>query len=88
MEGPHISIAKLVPLIPAQAYQAVTVKDQTYWCFTLAVHIPTLGKVRLVISFEDVELKGRYAVLVTNQVEWSARQILSAYLQHWPTSTF
>jgi hypothetical protein len=32
------------------------VGDQTYWTFTLSVRIPGLGKVRLVISFENAEL--------------------------------
>jgi len=45
-----------VPLIPATAYRAVAVGDKTYWTFTLAVRIPALGKVRLVISFENAEL--------------------------------
>ena len=43
---------------------------------------------RLVISFENPELTGTYAVLVTNRTNWSAKQILTAYLQRWPIETF
>jgi hypothetical protein len=50
----------------------VIVDDQTYWTCTLAVRIPGLGKVRRVISFENAELTGTYAVLVTNRTDWSA----------------
>jgi len=88
LEGPHISVENLVPLIPANAYRAVKVGDQTYWTFTLAVRIPGLGKVRLVISFANADLTGTYAVLVTNRVDWSAHRILSTYLQRWPIETF
>ncbi len=35
LPGPHIAVEDLVPLIPANAYRAVTVAEQTYWCFTL-----------------------------------------------------
>src|ERR1700694_4205204 len=49
LEGPHIAVEELVPLIPPTAYHAVTVKDKTYWTFTLAVRLPGLGKVRLVV---------------------------------------
>jgi hypothetical protein len=70
--GPHVSVEDLVPLIPASAYRAVKVGAQTYWTFTLTVRIPGLGKVRLVISFENAELTGTYAVLVTNRVGWTA----------------
>ena len=88
LAGPHIGVEDLVPLIPATAYRAVTVGDKTYWTFTLAVRLPGLGKVRLVISFENAELTGTYAVLVTNRVDWTAQHILATYLQRWPIETF
>ncbi len=31
LAGPHISIEDLIPLIPANAYRAVKVDEQTYW---------------------------------------------------------
>ncbi len=88
LPGPHIAVKDLVPLIPPTAYRAVTVKEQTYWCFTLVVRIPGLGKVRLVISFQPADLSGSYVVLVTNQREWSAQRIIATYLLRWPTETF
>ncbi len=72
LEGPHIAVEDLVPLIPPTAYRAVTVGDNTYWTFTLAVRLPGLGKVRLVVSFKNAELTGTYAVLVSNRVDWNA----------------
>jgi SRSO17 transposase len=88
LEGPHIAVEDLVPLIPPTAYRAVTVRDKTYWTFTLAVRLPGLGKVRLVVSFKSAELTGTYVVLVTNRVEWGAQRILALYLQRWPIETF
>jgi len=88
LEGPHIAVEDLVPLIPPTAYQAVTVGDTTYWTFTLAVRLPGLGKVRLVISFKNAELTGTYAVLVSNRVDWTAERIITLYLQRWPIETF
>lgn len=88
LPGPHIAVDALVPLIPSSAYRAVTVGAQTYWCFTLVVRVPSLGKVRLVISFAQAALQGTYVVLVTNQREWSAQRIITTYLLRWPTETF
>jgi SRSO17 transposase len=88
LDGPHISVEDLVPLIPATAYRAVTVGETTYWTFTLAVRIPSLGKVRLVISFEKADLTGTYAVLVTNRVDWTAHRVIATYLLRWPIETF
>jgi hypothetical protein len=88
LSGPHIALEEFVPLIPAHAYRPVTVSEQTYWCFTLAVRIPGLGKVRIVVSFEHEQMTGRSIVLVTNRVDWSAAKIIGLYLQRWPTETF
>lgn len=88
LPGPHLQVQELAPRIPRTAYRAVTVGEQTYWCFTLAVRLPSLGKVRLVISFDNADLTGSYAVLVTNRVDWGAPKILATYLLRWPVETF
>jgi hypothetical protein len=88
LPGPHLAVEELVPLIPATAYRPVKVSEDTYWCFTLTVRIPGLGKVRIVVSFEHESLTGQYIVLVTNRLDWSAAKIISLYSQRWPTETF
>jgi hypothetical protein len=88
LEGPHIAVEALVPLIPRTAYRAVTVGDTTYWTFTLAVRLPGLGKVRLVVSFRNAALTGTYVVLVSNRVDWNAQRIIALSLQRWPIETF
>lgn len=88
VEGPHIAVEDLVPLIPPTAYREMTVGDNTYWTFTLAVRLPGLGKVRLVVSFKNAELTGPAAVVVTNRVDWSAQRIITLSLQRWPIETF
>jgi SRSO17 transposase len=87
-DGPHIAVADLLPHIPTTAYRAVRVGTATYWCFSLVVRIPTLGRVRLVISYATAELTGTYAILITNRLEWSSQKIIAMYLQRWPTETF
>jgi hypothetical protein len=88
LPGPHMAVEALVPLIPAKAYRPITGGEHTDWCVTLRVRIPTLGKVRIVVSFEPESLTGRQGVLVTNRVDWNAATIMSLYSQRWPTATF
>jgi SRSO17 transposase len=88
LTGPHIQVKDLLPLIPASAYRPLTLDGQTYWTFTLAVRVPSLGKVRLIISFAQPDLTGSYVVLVTNRVDWNAKQIIATYLLRWPIETF
>jgi hypothetical protein len=88
LAGPQIKVEALVPHIPAGAYRAVTIDATTYWCFSLAVRLPGLGKVRLVISYDNAALTGHYAVLVTNRVDWTAQRVIATYLHRWPIETF
>ena len=87
LTGPHIKVEELVPLIPRNAYRKVKLRDHDYWCFTRSLQVTGLGKVRLVISFENPELTGTYAVLLSNRTDWSAQKILPSYLKPWPIET-
>ncbi len=86
--GPHIKVEELVPLIPHSAYQKITIADTPYWYFALNVAVPGLGRVRLVISFDNAEVTGTSAVLISNRTDWSAKKIMMTYLQRWPIETF
>jgi hypothetical protein len=88
VRGPYLKVDELVALLPATAYKPVTIGDTTSHCFSKTVRIPSLGTVRIVISFANPELTGTYAVLVTNRADWTAKQILQRYLQRWPIETF
>jgi len=85
---PHIKVEDLVPLIPKRSYKKVTISDKAYWCFSLKVRVPSLGKVRIVISYDNKDLEGLYAILVSNRTDWSAKRLITAYLQRWPIETF
>lgn len=87
-DGPHIKVKELVPHIPLNAYKSITIEDRTYYTFTLTVRIPSMRKVRIVVSFEHPTLEGNYVVLVTNRTDCSAKRILSTYLLRWPIETF
>ena len=88
LPAPEIKAEDLVPLIPRNAFKPVQIDDKTYWTFTFTPRIPSLGKVRLVISFANEDLTGTYVVLVTNRCDWAARRILVTYLRRWPIETF
>ena len=87
-DKPKIKVQDLIPLIPKAAFKAVQIEQQTYYCFTKNVRIPSLGKVRIVISFNNPDLEGTCAVLITNHLSWGAKKIIQTYLLRWPIETF
>lgn len=88
LKGPHIQVENWMKLIPASAYKLVKAKGRDYWCFGLNLRVSGLGKVRLVVSFDNPDLTGTYAVLITNRCDWTNKQVLETYLQRWPIETF
>jgi hypothetical protein len=87
-EGEHVSVEEFLKKIPANAFKMVVVNEKTYWTFSITVRIPSLGKVRLVISYENGKLTDTYVVLVTNALDWEAKRIIATYLLRWPIETF
>lgn len=87
-EGEHVAVEEFVKHIPAKAFKMVVVNEKTYWVFSITVRIPSLGKVRLVISYENGKLTDTYVVLVTNALDWEAKRIIATYLLRWPIETF
>lgn len=87
-ESEHVSVEEFVKKIPAKAFKMVVVKENTYWTFSITVRISSLGKVRLVISYENGKLTDTYVVLVTNALDWEAKRIIATYLLRWPIETF
>ena len=87
-EDKKIKAEDLVKLIPPSAFKSTEIGDKTYYCFSKNVYIASLGKVRLVFSFENPELEGTCAILITNHLTWSAKKIIETYLLRWPIETF
>lgn len=87
-EKSKIQLQKLVPFIPPSAFKPLEVEGTIYYCFTKNVYLPSLGKVRLVISFDNPECQGNFVTLVTNHLSWNAKKIIATYLLRWPIETF
>lgn len=83
-----IQVKEFVPLIPKSAFKPIEVDGTIYYCFTKNLSLTSLGKVRLVISFDTPACDGNYVVLVTNCLSWNAKKIIATYLLRWPIETF
>jgi len=87
-EETTMQVQALVPQIPKSAFKEIKIKDKSYGCFSISMTLNTLGRVRLVVSYDNQDLSGTYALLGTNRTDWESKKILSTYLQRWPIETF
>lgn len=86
---PEIKLEELVKLIPPSANKQVTLAEETsYWTCSFTAQLNTLGKVRLVISFDTEECSGSPAVLVTRQLHWEAKRIINTYCCRFQIEVF
>ncbi len=58
------------------------------WSFSRTLRMRKAGRVKIIISFLDPNLKGDPFYLVTNKKEWPMENILTCYLRRWPIETF
>lgn len=87
-EDRKIKAEDLIKLIPPSAFTPTQIGEKTYYCFSKNVRLASLAKVRLVFCFENPELEGTCAILISNHLSWSAKKIIETYLLRWPIETF
>jgi SRSO17 transposase len=86
LETPHgfVSLATYAQTLPAEAFRQVTLDGtagpRTFTVFTKTVTLKTLGRVRLVISYEDPSRISEPVFWVTDRKDWDAKRLLIAYL--------
>lgn len=90
-DGKQINLKDFVTkTIPKAAYKRLEVKGKVFWYFSKTVTLKSLGKVRIVSTFE--EKNGKIAteptVLVTNRKDWNAKKIMETYSIRWEIETF
>jgi hypothetical protein len=80
--------------LPKEAFAPVTLKtrlgeERTYWAFAKNVKVKFWKKLRMVITYDNAELKGEPRIFVSNKLNWiQAQKILQPYLYRGPIEHF
>jgi hypothetical protein len=82
-----LTIQEFVALTFHSECQAIEISQQSYWYYTCCLQVVGLGRVRVVVVFDDPQKSGQYAVLLGNRLDWSPRFLLSQWLEHYSVST-
>lgn len=75
-----LTLHQLIASIQPSRYESIVI-GQTYWVHTVCLRVVGLGRVRLVLCFDNPELVGKCIVLATDRLDWSPRNILTQWLQ-------
>lgn len=78
-----VTIEEIVELTAQASYRRTVVSEQAYYCYTCCLHIAGLGRVRLVVAFDNAEQTGNYGVLLTNCLAWSSQKVLGQWLEDY-----
>lgn len=84
-----MQVSDYIKTIPQSAYRQIKTKaGKCYGVFSKVVQVCSLGKVRLVISYNNPTLTGDPVVFVTNRKDWEPVKILSTYELRWSIDAF
>lgn len=81
-----LSVTDLVFSIRKVRSQPLNIFHQQHWGYTCCLQIAGLGRVRLVVCFNNPQCFGRYAAFVTNCLDWSPRRIVTHWMQYRPAT--
>ena len=87
-KGKQMSIGNFARSLEEGNLKHVQLKDKEYWALSRVVLVNNLGKVTIVVAWDNKELKGDPLLLATNSLEWETKRIIKIYGKRWPIETF
>lgn len=88
IRGRYVAISDFSRAIPPEAFRIVRVGDTPYWAFSKTVDLKGVGRVRIVISYDNEELQGDPAYFATGNLQWESSRILNTYERRSKTEGF
>lgn len=83
-----MSLSEYAASLPAEAFKNVEIETaqgnkRSFLYFTKCVTLKTIGRVRLVITYDTLREKCEPKFIVTDRLDWEVRRILREYSQRW-----
>jgi hypothetical protein len=83
----RITVQEIISLTLQASYHCLIVLQDMYWCYTCCLEVVGLGRVRLVVCFNNSQRTGNPAVFLTNRLAWSPQTVLT-YWRHCSSINF
>jgi hypothetical protein len=81
-----LTVSELVALTLQVPYQSVEIAQNLYSYYSCCFQVVGLGRVRGVISFSDQYQTDAPFIFLTNRLNWSPRNILTQWIEHYPSA--
>ena len=88
IRGRYVAISDFSSTLPREAFRRVMVGETPYWAFSKAVDLKGVGRVRIVISYDNEELQGNPKYFATDNLQWESSRILNTYERRSKTEGF
>ncbi|MGP1375227.1 MAG: hypothetical protein ACTS3T_20530 [Almyronema sp.] len=83
-QGSLTTVAHLIALTRPACGHRVALSQRTYWSYSCCLQTIGWGRVRLVVCTDQSQPSGASAAFATNRLDWSPRNVLTQWNQHYP----
>jgi len=83
-----MSIREFEGALPRDAFKEIKVFGKGHWAFTKVLEVNRLGRVRVVICYDEKGLDGEPIFLATNRLYWEERRVILSYSLRFRIDTF
>ena len=84
----RIILRDYISNIDKSLFKAKKIKDKYYYYYSEIVKISNLGKILLVVYYENSDFSDSVTVLGSNALVWSPDKIIYSFTQRWSIETF
>lgn len=84
----RMTIREFEGALPREAFKEIRVLGKSYWTFIKILKVNKLGRVRVVICYDEKGLDGQPVFLVTNRLYWEERRVVLSYSLRFRIDTF
>lgn len=70
------------------AFSKVKALDKNYWVYTEVLNVNRLGRVRVVVSYDNPDLEGDPVILASSRAHWETKRVVQCYLLRFRVDNF
>jgi len=74
-----MSVKEFGKTLSKEDFREIMVRGKSYWVHTRILNVNKLGRVRVVVCYDNEDREGDPVYLVTNRLHWDAKRVVFCY---------